>query len=342
MTDAAMTDTSTYECKDFVLQCGITLPVARLVYKTYGTLADDKSNVILYPTSYSAQHSDIDWLIGKDRILDPTRYFIIIPNMMTNGLSTSPSNTPYPLNQGRFPDITIYDNVLLQRRFLNEVFGIERLAMVYGWSMGGQQAYHWGALFPDDVDRLLITCSSARTSEHNKIFLDSIRAALTADPAWRDGWFHEQPVKGIRAMGRIYAGWAISQTFYRQQLYKSLGYTTLEDFLVRFWEWTYSRRDANDLHAQLGTWFNSDISANELYKGDLAAALSAIKAKVLLMPGETDLYFRTEDNELELPHLKNAELRPIPSIWGHRAGNPSQNPEDERFIAQGVRDLLSA
>src|SRR5690554_5697608 len=98
MTEAK--DTRAYECPNFVLQCGITLPAAKLVYKTYGTLADDKSNVILYPTSYSAQHSDIDWLIGKDRILDPTRYFIIIPNMMTNGLSTSPSNTPYPLNQG--------------------------------------------------------------------------------------------------------------------------------------------------------------------------------------------------------------------------------------------------
>lgn len=336
-----MTDTRTYECPNFVLQCGITLPMARLVYKTYGTLAEDKSNVILYPTSYSAQHTDIEWLIGKDRILDPTRYFIIIPNMMTNGLSTSPSNTPYPLNQGRFPAITIYDNVMLQRRFLTEVFGIERLAMVYGWSMGGQQAYHWGALFPDAVDRLLITCSSARTSEHNKIFLDSIRAALTADPAWRDGWFQEQPVKGIRAMGRIYAGWAISQSFYRQQLYKQLGYATLEDFLVRFWEWTYSRRDANDLYAQLGTWFDSDISANDLYRGDLARAISSIKAKVLLMPGETDLYFRPEDNALELPHLKQGELRPIPSIWGHRAGNPSQNPEDERFLAQGVRDLLA-
>jgi len=53
---------------------------------------------------------------------------------------------------------------------------------------------------------------------------------------------------------------------------------------------------------------------------------------VLLMPGETDLYFRVADNELELPLLGSAELRPIPSIWGHRAGNPVLNPEDANFI----------
>ena len=75
--------------------------------------------------------------------------------------------------------------------------------------------------------------------------------------------------------------------------------------------------------------------------GDLTAALRAIRAKVLLMPGETDLYFRVADNAAELPHLAHAELRPIPSIWGHRAGNPVPNPADVSFIKQAVRDWLA-
>ncbi len=76
------------------LQRGGTLKQARIVWKTYGTLSPKRDNVILYPTSYGAHHTDIEWLIDVRRCLDPSRYFIVIPNMLTNGLSTSPSNTP--------------------------------------------------------------------------------------------------------------------------------------------------------------------------------------------------------------------------------------------------------
>ena len=100
-----MSEVGEFKLGDFELQCGRVLPDAKLVYATYGTLAADRSNVILYPTSYGAQHTDIDWLIGKDRVLDPTRYFIVIPNMFTNGLSTSPSNCVPMLGGGRWPDV---------------------------------------------------------------------------------------------------------------------------------------------------------------------------------------------------------------------------------------------
>ena len=83
-----------------------------------------------------------------------------------------------------------------------------------------------------------------------------------------------------------------------------------------------------DLLAQLWTWQSGDISANDLYRGDLPMALAGIKAKVLLMPSATDLYFQTDDNRAELPHLKYGKLAEIPSVWGHRAGNPLANPED--------------
>ena len=83
-----------FECGDVLLQRGGTLRNARIVYKTFGTLNATRDNVIIYPTSYSAQHPDIEWLVDVRRCLDPSRYFIVIPNMFTNGLSSSPSNTP--------------------------------------------------------------------------------------------------------------------------------------------------------------------------------------------------------------------------------------------------------
>ena len=166
-----MTGHRVFELGDLMLQGGATLRAAQIAYKTYGRLNEDRSNAILYPTSYSAQHSDIEWLIGEDGVLDPSRYFIVIPNMFTNGLSSSPSNTEMPGGLGSFPGITVADNVHAQRRLLTEALGVERLALVYGWSMGGQQAYHWGALYPEAVDRICVVCSSARTAPHNRVFL---------------------------------------------------------------------------------------------------------------------------------------------------------------------------
>lgn len=329
---------STFGCGDLKLQKGGTLKDAKIVYKTYGTLSGERDNVVVYPTSYGAQHTDIEWLIGPDHALDPSKYFIVIPNMFGNGLSSSPSNAA---GKAGFPKITSLDNVTQQRRLLKEVFGVERVKMVYGWSMGAQQAYHWAALFGPAVDCIVVNCGSAKTAPHNFVFLEGVRTALQADPSWNGEFFDAKPEKGLRAMGRIYAGWAASQTFYRHELWRGQGFASLEDFLVRAWEANFLRRDADDLLCQLATWQMGDISDNDLYKGDLAKALAAIEARVLLMPSATDLYFQTEDNRLELPHLKRGKLAEIPSVWGHRAGNPLANPQDAAFIDTQVKALLN-
>jgi homoserine O-acetyltransferase/O-succinyltransferase len=209
--------------------------------------------------------------------------------------------------------------------------------------MGGQQAYHWGALFPDMVDRICVVCGSARTSVNNLVYLASLEAALKADPLWQDEWFAAPPVRGLKAFARVSAGWVFSPAFYRDELYRTLGFPTLEEFLVGVGESYILTLDANNLLAQLWTWQKADISDNEIYRGNLAMALGAIKAKALIMPSQTDRYFMVEDNALEMPHLPHAELRPIPSIMGHMAGGSfSASPQDAAFLAKGVRDLLSA
>ena len=349
MTDTASaqvpsSDFDQFTLNDFRLQCGLVWPRANLAYKTYGNLNSDRSNVILYPTSYGAQHMDIDWLIGPDRILDPTRYFIVIPNMFGNGLSTSPSNCEglaRLAGSNPFPHVTHVDNVNAQRKMLRDVFGIEQLALAYGWSMGAQQALHWGALFPASVKRIAAICSSAKTSPHNRVFLEGLKATLTTDAAWEDGSFVRRPERALKAFGRVYAGWALSQAFYREHIYLSMGYTSLEDCLVRDWEASVLRRDAANLLSMLETWMSSDISNNEVYHGNLDAALGAITAKTLIMPGQTDLYFTAEDSLIEARKITHARYLPIPSIWGHRAGNPAKNPADQLFIKSAIADLLN-
>ncbi len=336
-----MGDYEIFELGGFVLQQGATLRGAKLAYKTYGELNRSKDNAIVYPTWYSGQHYDNEWLIGENMALDPRKYFIIVPNMFGNGLSSSPSNTEPPYDRARFPHVTLYDNVTAQHRLVTEKFGIKKLKLVLGWSMGAQQTFQWGALYPEMVERILPFCGSARTSRHNFVFLEGVKAALTADDAWQNGWYEKQPYKGLRAMARVYAGWGFSQAFYREKLDLKMGYSSLEDFLVAFWEGFFLRRDANNLLAMLWTWQHGDISANPVCHGDFEKALRSITAKAIVMPGQTDLYFPPEDNEYEAKHMPNAEFRPIPSIWGHFAGGPGTNPEDVKFIDKAIRELLS-
>jgi homoserine O-acetyltransferase len=336
-----MTDFESFDLGATKLSCGVTVPSLNLAYKVYGQLNAQKSNLILYPTSYGAQHSDIDWLIGSDGVLDPARYCIVIPNQLGNGLSSSPSNLAGPFAYGRAPAFSHLDNIDAQERLLREILGVERIALIYGWSMGGQQALHWGALHPEKVERICVTCTSARTSPHNKLFLEGLRAALTADPAWNGAWFTEHPVRGLRAFARVYAGWALSQAFYREELWATAGFTSREDYLLRAWDANFLRRDPMDLLSMIQTWIDSDISDNDVFRGDLNAALGAIKAPAIIMPSTTDLYFTIDDSRIETSMMPNAELRPIRSNWGHRAGNPQQSKEDTTAIQQAVKTLLA-
>ncbi len=336
-------DYEIFDCGNVTLQYGATIRDCKLAYKTFGTLNAKKDNVIVYPTWYSGQHYDNEWLVGSGMALDPANYFIIIPNMLGNGLSSSPSNTAEPYNAARFPDVTAYDNVVLQNRLVAEKFGIEKIKLVTGWSMGALQTFHWGALFPEKVERILPFCGSAKCSRHNFVFLEGVKAALTADAAFADGWYKEKPQRGLRAMARVYAGWGFSQAFYRQNLdIKTLGYSSLEDFLVAFWEGFFLPKDANNLLTMLWTWQNGDISANEKFKGDFDKALGAIKCKAFVMPGQTDLYFPPEDSQYEVSKMPNAELRPIPSVWGHFAGGPGTNPVDVKFLDNALKELLAS
>lgn len=337
-------DYKLYDLGDFRLQRGATLRGAKLAYKTFGTLSPAKDNAIVYPTWYSGQHPDNEWLIGKGMALDPDKYFIIIPNMLGNGLSSSPSNTPEPYNASRFPQITAYDNVRAQHQLVTEYFGITRLPLVTGWSMGALQTFHWGAMYPDMVERIAPFCGSAKCSRHNFVFLEGVKAALTADSAFNNGWYGDKkPEKGLRAMARVYAGWGFSQAFYRQELdLKALGYSSLEDFLVAFWEGFFLPKDANNLLTMLWTWQNGDISDNELYNGDFRKALGAIKAKAYVMPGRTDLYFPPEDSEFEVAHMPNAKLIVFESVWGHFAGGPGTSPVDVKFLDEKLKELLNS
>lgn len=326
-----------YRAGEFRLQAGGVLHDARVAYQTAGTLNKRRDNAVVYPTSYATRHTDIDWMVGPGLALDTDQYFVVMPNMLGNGLSSSPSNS----EPGSFPQVSVLDNVVLQHRLLFEHLGVRHVALAVGFSMGAQQAFQWAAAFPDQVARMAAVCGTARTSRHNFVFLEGVKAALTCDPSWDGRQFNGRAERGLRAMARVYAGWGLSQAFYRHELYKQLGYADIEDFIVNDWERFFSRHDANDLLAMLETWQRADISDNTLYNKNLSRALGAIKARSLVMPSRTDLYFTVPDIEAEVALMNNAILAVIETDWGHRVNNPRQNPSDANFVQDRIRELLA-
>ncbi len=334
------TDYETFSPGRVSCQKGGELPDAKLVYKTYGELSPSGDNVVVLPTFYTGSHMRNEGFFGRGRGIDPARHFIVSVNLFGNGLSSSPSNTPAPYGGSKFPDVTLWDNIACQHRLLTEELGVDKIALVAGWSMAGCQSYQWAAQYPDMVGAILPFCASAKTSPHNKVFLEGVKAALCADGNWNGGDYTSPPVRGLRAFGRVYAGWAFSQTWYREELHNTIGFERYED-LLEDWATDHAENwDANNLLIKLKTWQMGDISDNSLYGGDFRKALGAIKAKAILLPCTDDLYFPPEDNEIEARYMPNADCRPFASPWGHCVASPGNVPEFADYLDACVRELI--
>jgi homoserine O-acetyltransferase len=333
-------DYEKYELGTVSLLSGEKLDSAFLIYKTYGKLNKNKDNVVVLPTFYTGSHQRNEGFFGIGRAINPEKHFVVSINMFGNGFSSSPSNTPAPQDGPRFPHISLWDNIACQYKLLTENLGIDRIALVTGWSMAGCQAYQWASQYPDFVDAILPFCASAKTSTHNYVFLEGVRAALCADQNWNNGDYDSPPVDGLKAFARVYAGWAFSQTFYRDSLFQEIGYETIEDLLIDWENEHVENWDANNLLAKLATWQASDISVGPLYNGNFKMALKAIRAKTILMPCTQDLYFPPEDNAVEASYIMNAELRPFDSPFGHCAANPGNDSGFEASLERAIGDLL--
>lgn len=312
---------------DLPLAGGGALKGCRLVYAVWGALNAARDNLVLYPTRFGGTHEQNAFLIGPGKALDPEKYCVVVPNMLGNGVSTSPSTSPSTTGMGLdFPAVTHADNIALQRAMLAERFEGAPIALAVGWSMGAQQAYRWAAAEPGRVARLAAFCGTARTTGHNRVFIESLLAALEADPRYGGA---EAPVAGLRAAGRIYAGWAYSQPWVNAGQYQSMGYADLDDWLTRYWDALFMARDAGDLTAMWRTWASNDVADG----GDLAAALGRITARSVVATATTDLYFTPAACRAEAAMIPGAAYEDIETDWGHMCGSGQSAADAARLDA---------
>mgnify|MGYP006268060333 CR=1 FL=1 len=318
-----------FELGDVELVCGKTIAQARIVYQQFGQLNADRSNLILMPTSYGARPADLAWTVGP--VLDPERWCIVIAGQFGNGLSSSPSHGAMGLSEQGWL-VQHSDNVAAQKRLLAEHFSVTRLPLIYGWSMGAQQAYQWAVSHPEAVERICCVCATARTSAHNRLFCLSLRQALIADPAWNGSGFDAVPEQGLRTFAFIYASWAASQHHYRSIV------EPLEQHVEQQWLPHYRRHDPRDLIAMLDTWMAHDVAGG----GDLGSALGSIQARAAVVAGSHDLYFTVDDMAADAELMRDATFQVITSELGHRAGNPHSSATEQQVLRRIVDQLLDS
>ena len=325
---------------NFRTEGGVVLPLARIVYGTYGHLNADRSNTVLLPSHYMANYHGYEWLIGSEKALDPGKLFLVATELFGSGGSSSPSNTPEPFHGPRFPQMTIRDNVEAVHRLLIEELKVTHLKAVIGFSMGAQQAFQWAVSYPEFADRIVATSGTAKTYPHGIVRLEGQIAALTADPAFQGGDYTAPPRIGLEAFGMVWAGWLYSQEWWRRELWRTSAApgTTFDQVLNNFRK-RFSA-DANDYILQVRTWERHDVGTTPGYGGDIESALRSIKVPLLYMPSETDLYFPVGDARIEAPFIPKCKLMPIPSLWGHTAGAAS-NTTDAKFLNENISRFFS-
>ncbi|MGV1795128.1 alpha/beta fold hydrolase [Rhizobium sp. A37_96] len=326
---------------DLTLEEGEKIRDCKLAVATHGTLNSARDNAILVPTWFSGTNKIMEQVyIGPGRALDPDKYFIIVVNQIGSGLSSSPHNTAAPGNMARFPHVRIGDDVRAQHKLLTEIFGIESLKLVFGASMGAQQTYEWAVRYPQFVKRAAALAGTAKNTDHDRIFTQTLMDAITSDGAWNGGWYKAAGDVHI-GLSRHAALWSVMgwcTQFYKRELWRGAGFSSVEDFQTNFMEGYFLPMDPNNLLCMAWKWQRGDVS--RLAAGDLVAALGRITAKVFVMPITSDMFFVPADCAYEQSLIAGSELRAIESDCGHFGLVGIEETFTEQ-VDKHLRDLLS-
>src|SRR5882762_10301679 len=114
------------ELGDFKLQSGAVIRDCRIGYRTFGKLAADKSNVIVFTTWASGTTEQAKSIIGPGKLMDSDKYYVVAIDALANGVSSSPSNSRQQPRMG-FPRFTLRDTVNTQHKLLMKVLPLNLL-----------------------------------------------------------------------------------------------------------------------------------------------------------------------------------------------------------------------
>ena len=195
--------------RDFRFQSGETLPELRLRYHTLGTPHRnakgeiDNAVLILHGTGGSGKQflaPQFAMLFGPGALLDPAKYFIILPDNIGHGGSSKPSDGL----RARFPKYDYADMVEAQHRLVTEKLGVKQLRLIMGTSMGCMHGFMWATQWPEGAKALMpMACQPVEIAGRNRVWRQMAMSAITSDPAYQGGDYQAQPEQGLRAASML-------------------------------------------------------------------------------------------------------------------------------------------
>ena len=309
--------------RPFILESGFTLPEVEIAYHTFGTLNQEKSNVIWVVHALTANSDVSDWwagLFGKGKILDPEKYFIVCANNLgscygsTSPLSLNPETKQAYFHE--FPLITTRDMAIFLeqlRRHLN----LPEIHLLMGGSLGGQIAMEWAILQPDVIKNLVLLATNAFHSPWGIAFNEAQRMAIQADASWQ--YAHPQAgMMGLKA-ARAIALLSYRNTEIYNQRQKEDDNNKIDNFKASSYQQYQGEKLIRRFNAFSYWTLSKAMDSHNVgrYRASIQQALATIKAQTQVIGISSDLLFPIAEQEFLAQHIPNASLHIINSLYGH-------------------------
>jgi homoserine O-acetyltransferase len=308
---------------DLKLESGSVIKDCRIGYRAYGHLNAAKTNTILFPTWYGGTSKDIEVSIAPWRVIDTTKYYLLIVDALGNSVSSSPSNS-VKQHGIDFPFFSIRDMVESQHQMLTKNMGINHLRAVMGISMGGFQTFQWAVSYPDFMDVLVPIVGSPQISSYDLMLYNTFAKAIEVDTGYNHGRYTHNPRIPV---AKMILELSVATPANRVK-------TMPRDAVLPWMHQieTMMDKDWNNQYYQMKAAVGQDISKS--FNGSLKDAAAHIKAKMLIVTSKQDLLVNPAP-AIEFSKLLPAKLIVLDSESGHLAGN-LEDPQ----VRKDIKELL--
>ncbi len=307
----------------FQLESGESLSGFQLAYHTFGTLSEEKNNIVWIIHALTANSNPLEWwpgVVGENEVINPESHFIICVNCLgshygsTSPLSINPdTELPY---YHTFPQLTnrdVVDGFEHLRKHLN----IDKINLLIGASLGGQQAMEWAIKQPELFSNLCLIGTNAYHSPWGIAFNESQRMAIESDQSWKES--HEEAgMQGMKAARSIALLSYRTENGYNLTQYETdLGKT--DNYKASSYQRYQGEKIALRFNAYSYYLLSKSMDSHNVGRGrgSIADALDRIKANTLIISISSDILFPPEEQLLLHKHIKNSRLESIDSKLGH-------------------------